>query len=142
MTDISTIPLSNDAPMLLLSNDASVFRRFNIGYKFASSEIPFFAPNPSIVEHQSASVYRMCGDLGAGGGSIRYMYTADHTQIFTSYITIYPLVLHHVKLHLRGRKTLPSTIQGLLLLLYYWLPYCMLRVSTQDSFYREHARRH
>ena len=95
------------------STDTQVCRRYDIRVNKTCSEIPFFSVDGELVNFYSGRVYRMCGDLGAGGGSIRYRYSPPHWLIFdSSHVTVYPTVLHQVKVWLPGKKHIPAKING------------------------------
>ena len=98
---------------LPLSTDPEVCRRYDIGVNKILSTIPFFDVDDELRNCYSGRVFRMCGELGAGGGSIRYRYSSPHQLIFaSSYVTVYPRILHQVKMRLHGKKYIPAKING------------------------------
>lgn len=102
----------NDVNHIPLSDDATVYRRFDIGIEFPNEEIPFFAFDSDAYPELRVKVHHMCGVLGAGGGSIKHQYITDNIAIEKAMVKVYPLVVHEIKMKLKGNKALPATIQG------------------------------
>ena len=88
-------------------------RRFDIGVNNHFDEIPFFTIKEKLRRLRHGRVCRMCFELGEGGGSVRHCLTVQHLEILPeSYITVYPLLVHQLKMRLPGKKTIPQYILG------------------------------
>ena len=61
----------------------------------------------------SGKVYQMCNEVGGGGGSLRYTLVTNNTNIVHCHTTIYPCILHEVKMTFKGYKSLPKNLKGI-----------------------------
>ena len=103
----------NNIEHIPLSDDATVCRRFDIGLNFPDKEIPFFALDDEIISTQHGKIHHMCGMLGGGGGSVKCQYKTKNANIHTATIKVYPLIVHTIKMKLKGKKQLPNNIKGI-----------------------------
>ena len=88
-------------------------RRFDICMNNHFDEIPFFTMTEGLRQLRHGRVCQMCCELGEGGGSVRHCLTVQHLEILPeSYITVYPLLVHQLKMRLPGKKTIPQYILG------------------------------
>ena len=94
-----------------LSTDDTVTRRFDIGVNKRSNEIVFIGVTDELRQHHNDKVFRMCSKLGQGNGSVCYLWTGHHREILQgSCVTVYPLLMHQLKMRLPRMKMLLAYI--------------------------------
>ena len=96
-----------------ISPDPTVFRRYDVGITKQLPEIPFFALQEDTIDNRGGKVYQMCNEVGGGGGSLRYTLVTNNTNIVHCNTTIYPCILHEVKMTFKGYKSLPKNLKGI-----------------------------
>ena len=73
-------------------------------------EIPFFGIHQNLIDNRGGKVYQMCNKIGGGGGSLRYILVTNNSNIIHSHTTIYPCILHVVKMRYKCSKSLAKTV--------------------------------